>query len=248
MSLVFMVKGLVGENAELFRSGISHSILGLDQAPEPMNIQFLFAKIPVFNAVNSQAQIQLPMFWLGREHRKILPQVVVRPRGLRQVSNIQHCAADNTISRAYAGASALNCCIPMLRQPRRDNRPSLVDQRLQPPGEVRSLPGPSFPVGAHPGRLRQALQAGKPRRDVTVQWCREARRFQMPPTPRAWENTKTQRRLFTGHLNCNACRRMSRDMNQVCQSHDVLLLVLDNLRFDVAAGERRIWPHRLDRL
>jgi hypothetical protein len=31
--------------------------------------------------------------------------------------------------------------------------------------------------------------------------------------------------------------RMSRDMNQLCRSHDVLLLVLDTLRFDVAMTE-----------
>src|SRR2546423_787305 len=30
---------------------------------------------------------------------------------------------------------------------------------------------------------------------------------------------------------------MSRDMNQVCRTHDVLLLVLDTLRFDVAHAE-----------
>ena len=30
---------------------------------------------------------------------------------------------------------------------------------------------------------------------------------------------------------------MSRDMNQICRSHDVMLLVLDTLRFDVASAE-----------
>ncbi len=39
------------------------------------------------------------------------------------------------------------------------------------------------------------------------------------------------------HRSCNSLHPMQRDMNQVCQSHDILLLVMDTLRFDVARAE-----------
>ena len=48
---------------------------------------------------------------------------------------------------------------------------------------------------------------------------------------------KIENHAFQFVLKLQFFPRMSRDMNQLCASHDVLLLVLDTLRFDVADAE-----------